>query len=113
METSPISQLRAQVVNERQTRIQIEETLRQLRKENAQLRKDVGVDDYYIIHIPKHHTITSRIQNYVRSFQSAKDVQQRTLTVVKTCLQWTSHFLNEFIELLWPVDGPAEDEKAD
>jgi hypothetical protein len=112
MVNGSLPEIRTQLLNERQTRAQLEETLRVVRRENAQLRSQTGLDGYHVVYIPKLRTIQERVMRYVRSFRSLDDVKVRFLSSSKTVLQFVAHFLNEFVELLWPVEGAPEGDEG-
>lgn len=112
MASGSLPEVRAQLLNERQTRALVEETLRAVRRENAQLRSQSGLDGYHVVYIPKLSKLRERALRYVHSFRSLDDVKVRFLASSKTVLQFVAHFLNEFVELLWPVEGAPEGDEG-
>jgi hypothetical protein len=112
MVSGSLPEIRTQLLHERQTRAQLEETLRGVRRENAQQRSQTGQDGYHVVYNPKLRTIQEREMRYVRSFRTLDDVKVRFLSSSKTALQFVAHFLNEFVELLWPVEGAPEGDEG-
>jgi hypothetical protein len=92
------------LLNERTIREQLEAQVRALKKEVQTLRKESAVDDFFTVYIPKRRYLYTLALKYSKREQLSA-LYSRCCEGLRKFLRFTSFFLNEFCELLWPMQS--------